>query len=78
MTFKRPATERQLTFAEIAGTTRLKEDQVEGLVMKAIAKGLVDGAIDEVAKKVHMTWVQPRVLDRQQVSEYKIWGFCNL
>jgi 26S proteasome regulatory subunit N9 len=68
MTFKRQATERQLTFTEIAKTTRLKESEVEGLVMRAISKGLVDGAIDEVARKVHMTWVQPRVLDRQQIG----------
>jgi 26S proteasome regulatory subunit N9 len=68
MTFKRPATERQLTFKEIGQITNLKEDQVEALVMKAIAKGLVNGAIDEVSRTVHMTWVQPRVLDREQVS----------
>jgi len=68
MTFKRPATERQLSFADIAKTTRLHEDQVEILVMKAIAKGLVDGTIDEVAKTVHLTRVQPRVLNRQQVG----------
>jgi len=68
MTFKRPATMRQLSFKEIAEALGLKENQVETIVMKAIAKGLVDGTIDEVAQKVHMTWVQPRVLDRSQIG----------
>ena len=37
------------------------------LVMKALSLGLVKGSIDQVDAKVHMTWVQPRVLDREQV-----------
>lgn len=42
--------------------------KVELLVMKALSVGLVKGSIDEVDKRVHMTWVQPRVLDLQQVT----------
>lgn len=42
--------------------------QVELLVMKALSVGLVKGSIDEVDGRVHMTWVQPRVLDLQQVT----------
>lgn len=68
MTFKRPSTDRQLTFEEIAAETRLPVNEVELLVMKALAQGLVKGAIDQVDGRVHMTWVQPRVLDKQQVS----------
>ncbi len=41
--------------------------QVELLVMRALSLELVKGSIDQVDKKVHMTWVQPRVLDRDQV-----------
>jgi 26S proteasome regulatory subunit N9 len=67
MTFKRPSTDRQLTFEEIARETQLPIDQVEFLVMKALSQGLVKGAIDQVAQTVHMTWVQPRVLDKNQV-----------
>ena len=37
------------------------------LVMKALALGLVKGSIDEVDQRVHLTWVQPRVLDHEQV-----------
>lgn len=39
--------------------------------MKALSVGLVKGSIDEVDKRVHMTWVQPRVLDLQQVMFLK-------
>ena len=68
MTFKRPATDRQLTFTEIAAETHLPIDEVELLVMKALSLGLVRGSIDEVERRVHMTWVQPRVLDRDQIA----------
>ncbi|KAJ8315045.1 hypothetical protein KUTeg_007196 [Tegillarca granosa] len=42
--------------------------EVELLVMKALSLGLVKGSIDEIDQRVHMTWVQPRVLDLQQIS----------
>jgi hypothetical protein len=38
--------------------------------MKALSLGLVRGSIDEVAQKANLTWVQPRVLDVEQVSLY--------
>jgi PCI domain len=68
MTFKRPSNNRILTFAEIASETKLPVTEVEFLVMKALSLGLVRGAIDQVAQTVQMTWVQPRVLDKNQVS----------
>ena len=67
MTFKRPATNRQMTFEEIAEEAQLPVGEVELLVMRALSLGLVKGSIDQVEAKVHMTWVQPRVLDRDQV-----------
>lgn len=68
MTFQRPATDRQLTFQIIAQTARIPVSEVELLVMKALSLGLVKGHIDEVEQRVHMTWVQPRVLDLEQVA----------
>lgn len=67
MTFKRPATKRNLSFKEIAETTGVREDEVELLVMKALAQGLLKGTIDQVDSTAHFTWVQPRVLDKKQV-----------
>uniref|UniRef100_A0A1B0DJX4 26S proteasome non-ATPase regulatory subunit 13 n=3 Tax=Phlebotomus papatasi TaxID=29031 RepID=A0A1B0DJX4_PHLPP len=68
MTFKRPANQRTISFDEIAKETKLPLNEVEILVMKALAQGLVRGHIDQVAGVVNMTWVQPRVLDRSQVA----------
>ncbi|KAF6198150.1 hypothetical protein GE061_007897, partial [Apolygus lucorum] len=68
MTFKRASNKRELKFSEISEATRLPLDDVELLVMKALAQGLVKGAIDQVDGNVHMTWVQPRVLDKEQIS----------
>ena len=42
--------------------------EVELLVVRAISLNLVKGVIDEVDQKVHMTWVQPRVLNTEQVN----------
>lgn len=68
MTFKRPANQKTLTFEEIAAETKLPLKEIELLVMKALAQGLVRGSIDQVQGVVNMTWVQPRVLDRQQIG----------
>ncbi|XP_055923679.1 26S proteasome non-ATPase regulatory subunit 13 [Eupeodes corollae] len=68
MTFKRSAIQRAITFEDIAKETQLPIKEVELLVMKALAQGLVRGEIDEVAGLVNMSWVQPRVLDRKQIA----------
>jgi len=68
MTFQRSATDRSLSFKDIAKQTGIEEDKVELLVMKALAKGLVKGSIDQVAQVANLTWVQPRVLDREQLK----------
>ncbi|KAI1903951.1 hypothetical protein AGOR_G00000690 [Albula goreensis] len=71
MTFTRPANHRQLTFHEIAQSAKIPVDEVELLVMKALSVGLIKGNIDEVDQRVQMTWVQPRVLDLQQIKGMK-------
>lgn len=58
MTFKRPSDQRSIAFEEIASETKLPLKEVEILIMKALAQGLVRGAIDEVAGVVNMTWVR--------------------
>lgn len=71
MTFTRPSDERHIDFTEVATKTGIPLDEVEILTMKAMSLGLVRGSIDQVEEKVHMTWVQPRVLDKDQVGKMK-------
>ena len=51
--------------------------QVEVLVMRALSLGLVRGTIDQVDGVAILTWVQPRVLSREQVGtmaeRFKAW-----
>lgn len=68
MAFNRSSLNRQMTFAEISERTGLSLDKIELLVMKALSKGLVKGNIDQVAQNVLITWVQPRVLDKNQIE----------
>ncbi|KAH8326711.1 hypothetical protein KR067_012166 [Drosophila pandora] len=68
MTFKRSAIERAISFADIAQETKLPAKEVELLIMKALALDLVRGEIDQVAGVVNMSWVQPRVLNRNQIA----------
>ncbi|EDW83288.1 uncharacterized protein Dwil_GK22776 [Drosophila willistoni] len=68
MTFKRSAVERAIPFVDIANETKLPAKEVELLIMKALALDLVRGEIDQVAGVVNMSWVQPRVLNRNQIA----------
>ena len=67
LSFQRNAKQRQLSFDEIVAHTTLPKDKVELLVMKALSKGLIKGQIDQVSESVEVTWVQPRVLNKQQL-----------
>ncbi|XP_063710981.1 26S proteasome non-ATPase regulatory subunit 13-like [Symsagittifera roscoffensis] len=68
MAFKMPANNRNLKFEEIASAIKIKFDDVELLVMKALSLGLIRGCIDQVDEIVHVTWVSPRVLSRDQLA----------
>jgi len=68
LSFKRKSTERSFSFEAIAQETRLPVNEVELLVIKALSLGLIKGSIDEVSRTVHVTWVQPRVLDKGQIT----------
>lgn len=68
LTFNRASSNRSIPFSEVATTVKLPVDEVELLVMKAISLNLVRGSIDEVDSVVNLTWVQPRVLDIEQIK----------
>jgi 26S proteasome regulatory subunit N9 len=69
--FKRAPHDRTLSFSTIAHETWLPEEQVEFLIMKALSLGLIRGSIDQVDRMVRVTWVQPRVLNKQQIKNMR-------
>ncbi|KAJ1675771.1 26S proteasome regulatory subunit [Spiromyces aspiralis] len=59
--------QHQISFEVIQQRLRCSKDEVEHLVMKSLALGLIRGTIDEVAQVVTIDWVQPRHLGRDDV-----------
>ena len=79
MAFNRPANNKQLSFNEVSLKTKLPEDEIELLVMRALSLRLVKGSIDQIDKNIFISWVQPRVLDINQVRIYGIFkGIRNI
>lgn len=66
--FERTSHERKLTFQEISARTQVSVDQVEWILMQAMALGQIRGVIDEVAQNIQISWVKPRVLNMQNIS----------
>ncbi|KAI2471150.1 hypothetical protein F4781DRAFT_388188 [Annulohypoxylon bovei var. microspora] len=66
--FRRPPHQRAMSFGTISADTKVRKDEIEHLVMKALSLGLVRGTIDEVDELVNFTWVQPRILDMAQIA----------
>ncbi|KAI1491739.1 hypothetical protein F5X96DRAFT_630239 [Biscogniauxia mediterranea] len=66
--FRRPPHQRAMSFSTISADTKVRPDEIEHLVMKALSLGLVRGTIDEVDELVNFTWVQPRILDMSQIA----------
>ncbi|RDD41166.1 26S proteasome non-ATPase regulatory subunit 13 [Trichoplax sp. H2] len=71
LTFHKPANNRVLSFKEISHFTKTPLGSVEMLVMKAFARGLLEGKINQVFERAEMIWVRPRVLDLSQLTELK-------
>jgi len=71
MVFRRPADKRTITFKEVADECELKIDEVELMLMKSFSLKVVKGVVDQVEQTVRVKWVQPRVLDVNQISTMK-------
>jgi len=71
LVFNKPAHERTLSFSDIAKVTHLRVGEVEILVMKAMSLKLIKGVIDGVQNTVTISWVQPRILDLNQIAKMK-------
>ena len=73
LVFRLPSSQRvAIPFTVIASETQLRPEEVEFLIMKALSLGLVRGSIDQVDQTVRITWVQPRVLAKDQIDELRL------
>ena len=68
MIFERSSNDRIISYADIATTARLPLEQVDWIVMRAMSLGLIKGSMDQVQQTVDVTWIQPRVLGKPQIS----------
>jgi len=66
--FHRPSDNRTITFTDIGHETQLPIDEVEILLMKAMSLDLIRGSIDQIDQTVTVTWVQPRILNLDQIQ----------
>ncbi len=62
---------RTLPFDEVARAAAVSPDQVEVLLMKAMSLKLIRGTIKQTEGVFVIEWVQPRVLDHQQIVEMR-------
>ncbi|RDA90933.1 hypothetical protein CP533_5338 [Ophiocordyceps camponoti-saundersi (nom. inval.)] len=69
--FQRPPHDRTMTFATISQETKVRSDEIEHLIMKALSLGLLRGKIDQVDKIARISWVQPKVLDMKQIRNMR-------
>jgi len=72
LVFTKPASERTLTFEEIAKGLEIPLEQVEWVIMRAFSVKLMEGSMDEVDGTVHVTWILPRALGMQQMTDLAI------
>ncbi|KAF7883904.1 hypothetical protein EAF00_011216 [Botryotinia globosa] len=66
--FRRPPHDRAMTFRAISEETKVRPDEIEHLIMKALSLGLLRGSIDQVDEIARINWVQPKVLDMGQIE----------
>jgi len=69
LVFAKPASERTLTFTEISEGLEIPVEQVEWVIMRAFSVKLIEGTMDEVDGSVHVSWILPRALSSEQMTE---------
>mmetsp|Transcript_30793 Transcript_30793/g.100576 ORF Transcript_30793/g.100576 Transcript_30793/m.100576 type:complete len:387 (-) Transcript_30793:95-1255(-) len=63
-----PGADRIVPFAHIATAAKLRMEEVEICLMRALSLGIIRGVIDQVNQTLRVTWVQPRVLQQPQIA----------
>jgi 26S proteasome regulatory subunit N9 len=69
---------RVVSFQAIADRTKLPVAEVELLLMKSLSLNLVKGVISGVDSNVRVTWVHPRVMDRESIAKQVVYCVCRV
>lgn len=69
--FSLPKNSRVVSFDLISRTTSIPAHLIELMIIKAMSLELLRGSIDQVAQTVSVTWIQPRVLNKERISMIK-------
>lgn len=59
---------KRITFKEISSTTGTPEGEVEHLIIKCFSLKLIKGFINQLDQVLVVTWLQPRILNLDQVK----------
>lgn len=65
---KKPTTNKQLSFQEISEFTGTPMNDVEHLIIKCFSLELIQGYINQIDELLIITWIQPRILNLNQVK----------
>lgn len=61
--------DRRVLFSKISHETKVPLDQVEFLLIRAISCKIIRGTIDQVDQSIAVNWIQPRLLDLDQIGD---------
>lgn len=67
--FTQVKNDRRVAFAAISEATKVPINQIEFLLIRAISVGIIRGVIDQVEGFISISWIQPRLLDNEQIGE---------
>jgi 26S proteasome regulatory subunit N9 len=68
LVYDKPAHARTIAYSEIASKVRIPLDQVDWVLMRSLSLGLIKGQMNQVEQKINVTWVQPKVLNIDQIK----------
>ena len=69
--FQRPFESRVFTFDEICQVCKIPKNQVEIVVLKALAAKIIQGFINEVDERIIVTWCKPKALGIVRLQHLK-------
>ena len=78
LVFQKPSHDREISFTELEQATGLPNTQIEMTLMKALSLKLIKGTINEAEQTCTVTWVLPRVLNKDDIriidTQLDVWS----